>query len=44
MAVQVVVPFENRFHVSLVHVQAQERFLARLGGVSDPDEKRRIIG
>ena len=43
-AVQVVETFENRFHVPLVHVQAQERFLARLGGVSDPEEKRKIIG
>ena len=28
----------------LVHVQAQDRFLARLEGVSDPEEKRKIIG
>ena len=28
----------------LVHVQAQERFLARLAGVTDPEEKRTIVG
>src|SRR6185369_17110900 len=43
-AVQVVETFEGHFHVPLVHVQAQERFLARLNGVSDPEEKRKAIG
>ena len=28
----------------LVHVDARERFLARLAGVDDPEQKRRIIG
>ena len=28
----------------LVHVEAQERFLARLAGVTDPEEKRKRIG
>jgi GMP synthase (glutamine-hydrolysing) len=30
--------------VNLVHVDARERFLRRLRGVVDPEEKRRIIG
>jgi GMP synthase (glutamine-hydrolysing) len=30
--------------VPLVHVQAEERFLSRLEGVDDPEEKRKIIG
>ena len=30
--------------VNLVHVEAQERFLARLAGVEDPERKRMIIG
>ncbi len=41
---QVVRTFRENFHVNLVHVQAQERFLSRLAGVVDPEEKRRIIG
>jgi GMP synthase (glutamine-hydrolysing) len=41
---QVVDTFRENFHVNLVHVQAQERFLKRLQGVIDPEEKRRIIG
>ena len=28
----------------LVHVDAQERFLARLAGVTDPEQKRKIVG
>ncbi|HEU4450680.1 MAG TPA: glutamine-hydrolyzing GMP synthase [Gaiellaceae bacterium] len=43
-AVQVVETFERHFHVPLVHVDARERFLARLAGVTDPEEKRKAIG
>jgi GMP synthase (glutamine-hydrolysing) len=43
-AEQVVETFGGHFHVPLVHVQAQERFLARLAGVDDPEEKRKRIG
>jgi GMP synthase (glutamine-hydrolysing) len=43
-AVQVVETFEGHFHVPLVHVEAQERFLARLEGVSDPEAKRKAVG
>jgi GMP synthase (glutamine-hydrolysing) len=40
----VVETFGGHFHVPLVHVQAQERFLALLAGVEEPEEKRKIIG
>jgi GMP synthase (glutamine-hydrolysing) len=43
-AEQVAETFGGHFHVPLVHVQAQERFLSRLAGVSDPEEKRKIVG
>ena len=43
-APQVVETFGGHFHVPLVHVQAQERFLSRLEGVTDPEEKRKIVG
>jgi len=43
-AQQVVRTFGENFRVNLVHVQAQERFLNRLRGVVDPEQKRRIIG
>ena len=43
-AAQVVETFEGHFHVPLVHVEAQERFLEQLAGVDDPERKRRIVG
>ncbi len=43
-AEQVVETFDGVFHVPLVHVQAQERFLTRLAGVTEPEQKRKIIG
>jgi GMP synthase (glutamine-hydrolysing) len=43
-AAQVVETFEGHFHVPLVHVQAQDRFLARLDGVADPEAKRKAVG
>ena len=43
-AEQVVETFAGHFHVPLVHVQAQGRFLSRLSGVDDPEQKRKIVG
>jgi GMP synthase (glutamine-hydrolysing) len=43
-AEQVVETFGGHFHVPLVHVQAQGRFLSRLAGVEDPERKRKIVG
>jgi GMP synthase (glutamine-hydrolysing) len=43
-AVQVVETFRRHFHVPLVHVDAEARFLARLDAVTDPEEKRRRVG
>jgi GMP synthase (glutamine-hydrolysing) len=43
-AEQVVETFGGHFQVPLVHVQAQERFLTRLAGVTDPEQKRKIVG
>jgi GMP synthase (glutamine-hydrolysing) len=42
-AEQVVEAFE-RFGIPLVHVDAEDRFLAKLAGVDDPERKRKIIG
>jgi GMP synthase (glutamine-hydrolysing) len=43
-AAQVVETFRGHFHVPLAHVDAEERFLARLEGVTDPEEKRKRVG
>jgi GMP synthase (glutamine-hydrolysing) len=43
-AEQVVEAFRDHFHVPLVHVQAQDRFLARLEGIEEPEDKRHRIG
>ncbi len=41
---QVVDLFREKFHVPLDFVDASELFLGRLAGVTDPEQKRKIIG
>ena len=41
---QVVEVFRNRMDANLVYLDASERFLSKLAGVSDPEAKRKIIG
>jgi GMP synthase (glutamine-hydrolysing) len=36
--------FRDQFDMNLIRVNATERFLAKLAGVSDPEQKRKIIG
>jgi len=36
--------FRNQFDINLIRVNAEERFLNRLKGVTDPERKRKIIG
>jgi len=36
--------FAGRLHAKVVHVQAAEQFLGHLAGVTDPEQKRKIIG
>ncbi len=36
--------FKDRFHIPVEYVNARDRFLAQLQGVTDPEEKRRRIG
>jgi GMP synthase (glutamine-hydrolysing) len=36
--------FRDNFHIHLVYVDAEARFLEALRGVSDPEEKRKTIG
>ena len=43
-AVDVVATFRDHFNVPLVHVDAGRLFLERLEGVTDPEQKRKIIG
>ena len=43
-AEQVGATFADRFHVPLRTVDARNRFLEALKGVSDPEQKRKIIG
>ncbi|MFM8944880.1 MAG: glutamine-hydrolyzing GMP synthase, partial [Actinomycetota bacterium] len=41
---QVEETFARHFRVPLVHVKAEDRFLERLAGVTDPEDKRKRIG
>ena len=41
---QVVEVFQRRLKANLVYVDASERFLGKLAGVADPEQKRKIIG
>jgi GMP synthase (glutamine-hydrolysing) len=43
-AEQVEATFRRTFNMNFIHVEAQDRFLDRLAGVTDPEEKRKIIG
>ena len=36
--------FRNQLHANLIYVDGTERFLGKLEGVSDPEQKRKIIG
>lgn len=41
---QVVEVFQNQLNANLVYVDASDRFLDKLAGVADPEQKRKIIG
>ncbi|HSI23275.1 MAG TPA: glutamine-hydrolyzing GMP synthase [Methylophilaceae bacterium] len=43
-AEQVMKTFANNLGVKVIHVDASEKFLGDLQGVTDPEEKRKIIG
>ncbi|WP_281380487.1 glutamine-hydrolyzing GMP synthase [Gracilibacillus halotolerans] len=36
--------FRDQFHMNIIKVDAQDRFLNKLKGVTDPEQKRKIIG
>ena len=36
--------FKDKFNMNLIRVNAQERFLKKLKGISDPESKRKLIG
>ncbi len=43
-AEQVMQTFADNLGVKVIHVDAREQFLGHLAGVTDPEQKRRIIG
>ncbi|MGG3450469.1 MULTISPECIES: glutamine-hydrolyzing GMP synthase [Bacillaceae] len=43
-AEEVMDTFANGFNINIIKVDAKDRFLSKLAGVSDPEKKRKIIG
>ena len=43
-AEQVMETFADHLHMKVIHVDASEEFLRHLAGVTDPEQKRKIIG
>ncbi|HET6949509.1 MAG TPA: glutamine-hydrolyzing GMP synthase [Acidimicrobiales bacterium] len=41
---QVVETFRRHQHIELIHVRAADRYFERLAGVTDPEDKRKIVG
>lgn len=41
---QVETTFRDEFHMNLIVVDAEDRFLGKLEGVTDPEKKRKVIG
>ncbi|MEY4840204.1 MAG: glutamine-hydrolyzing synthase [Cyanobacteriota bacterium] len=36
--------FDKRFHINVEYINARDRFISKLAGIADPEEKRKIIG
>jgi len=36
--------FDRKFHIHVEYINARDRFLEKLNGVADPEDKRKIIG
>ena len=43
-AAQVMGTFADHMHMKVIHVDASDRFLEHLAGVTDPEAKRKVIG
>jgi len=36
--------FQDHFHIKLIFIDAQKRFIEKLSGITEPEKKRKIIG
>ena len=36
--------FNEKFHINVKYINSRERFIKKLNGITDPEEKRKIIG
>ncbi|MFL0747805.1 MAG: GMP synthase (glutamine-hydrolyzing), partial [Prochlorococcus sp.] len=36
--------FDRKFHINVEYINARQRFISKLNGIIDPEEKRKIIG
>ncbi len=36
--------FDQKFHINVEYINARNRFISKLNGITDPEEKRKVIG
>ena len=35
--------FDNKFHIKVEYINARERFITKLQGITDPEQKKKLL-